>query len=147
MEECRFYGFQNDDGGFFKKKSPLFIVILENIYYLYAKQKHVRTKLLDLTAYIKGTSLNILNSEMDVYIDWDLSIDKKPDSATLIYSFSGADGKFIVHESKELYQKTSEYKFRTDETWKFAHVPYCADSISPTSAIINFDDKTVKIKF
>jgi hypothetical protein len=130
-----------------KKKSPLFIVISENIYYLYAKQKHVRTKLLDLTVYIKGTPLPVINSEMDVYVDWDLQINKNPDSASLLYSFTGIDGRFNVHESKELYQKTSEYKFRADETWKYAHVPYCADSISPTSAIINFDDKTVKIKF
>lgn len=107
----------------------------------------MHTKLLDLTVYINGKTLNVINSEMEVYANWDLSIQKKEDSASLIYAFTDLEGKFYVHESKELFQKTTEYKFRTDETWKFAHVPYCADSISPTSAIINFDDKTVKIKF
>ncbi len=111
----------------------------------------MRTKLIDLTAYIKGSSINILNTEVDVYVVWDLSIDKIAtkdfDYAELHYSFSSVHGKFIVHESKELFEKTIEYKFNTDETWKFSHVPYSTDSISPTSAIINFDDKTVKIKF
>jgi hypothetical protein len=111
----------------------------------------VRTKLIDLTAYIKGSSINILNTEVDVYVEWDLSINKITtkdfDYAELHYLFSSVHGKFTVHESKELFEKTIEYKFSTDETWKFSHVPYSTDSISPTSAIINFDDKTVKIKF
>ena len=118
----------------------IYIIFTQNI-------NIVRTKLIDLTAYIKGTPLPIINSEMDVTVDWDLSVEKKSDSATIIYTFESISGKFIVHESKELFEKTIEYKFSSDETWKFSHVPYSTDSISPTSAIINFDDKTVKIKF
>ena len=118
----------------------IYIIFTQNI-------NIVRTKLIDLTAYIKGTPLPIINSEMDVTVDWDLSVEKKSDSATIIYTFESISGKFTVHESKELFEKTIEYKFSSDETWKFSHVPYSTDSISPTSAIINFDDKTVKIKF
>lgn len=105
------------------------------------------TNIIDLTVYIKGNPLSPINTEVSVRVNWDLEINKGEAEAKLKYSFHSVAGKFMVHETKELYSKTTEYKFHTDETWEISHVPYCADTISPTSAIINFDDKTIKIKF
>lgn len=139
MEECRFYGFQNDDGGVLKKKEPPFYCYLIKHILSLRKIENLLTKLHDLTVYINGKSINILHSQMEVYIDWDLSIEKHIDYAEIKYLFYRAEGIF--------YAITSEYKFSTDENWKFFHIPFCADYIIPTSAIINFDDKTVKIKF
>lgn len=105
------------------------------------------TQLLELTVYLNNKQLSIINSDIKIHLDWNVELDRKEDSAKLKYTFGKLYGTFTIQESKTLYKKVSVYTFSTDESWKTTHIPYDTDTISPTSAILNFDDKSVKIKF
>jgi hypothetical protein len=87
---------------------------------------------------------------MDVNIEWDVDVEKKSDSIALKYVFDKIHGSFTVtHSREEFYTKQSVYNFKIAGTsvWKISHVPFQTDEISPTGAIINFDEKTINIKF
>jgi len=109
----------------------------------------LNTKLLELTVYINRKKLEIVNTNIDVNIEWDVDLEKKLDSAILTYSFEQVYGSFKVnHITEDLYTKESTYKFTaTNKRWLFSHVPFQTDNISPTGIIINFDEKTINIKF
>jgi len=107
----------------------------------------VITRILELTIYINGTQVNIINSDINVFVHWDVEILRKEDSASLKYTFHSIYGNFETNIKNELFSKKSTYKFQTDESWSYSHIPYATDTISPTSAVINFDDKSIKIKF
>jgi hypothetical protein len=84
---------------------------------------------------------------MKIHLEWNVDLEKSEDSAKLKYTFIKLYGTFTLQENKILYKKQSVYTFTTDQSWNTKHIPYDTDTISPTSAILNFDDKSVKIKF
>jgi hypothetical protein len=104
------------------------------------------TSLFEIAVYINNKQLNVLNTQMNICVIWDIELEKKENSASLKYSFQSVYGNFTIDDIKDSYKKTSTYTFKTDEFWIIQHIPYPSDSISPTSAVINFDDKTIKIK-
>jgi len=105
------------------------------------------TQLFELTVYLNNKQLPILNSDMSIHLDWNVELEKSEDSAKLQYTFNRLFGTFTLNDNKLLYKKASVYTFSTDQSWNTTHIPYDTDTISPTSAILNFDDKSVKIKF
>ena len=105
------------------------------------------TQLFELTVYLNNKQLPIINSDMTIHLDWNVELEKREDSARLKYTFGKLSGNFTLQENKTLYKKSSVYTFSTDESWNTTYIPYDTDIISPTSAILNFDDKSVKIKF
>ena len=107
----------------------------------------MKTQIFEITVYINNKQLSIINSDMKIHLEWNLELEKKEDFARLKYTFGKLSGYFSIQENKPLFKKSSVYTFSTDESWSTTHIPYDTDLISPTSAIINFDDKSVKIKF
>jgi hypothetical protein len=104
------------------------------------------TSLFEIAVYINNKQLNVLNTQMNISVIWDIELEKKENSASLKYIFESVYGNFTIEDVKDSYKKTSTYTFKTNEEWIIQHVPYPSDNISPTSAVINFDDKTIKIK-
>ena len=88
---------------------------------------------------------------MEILIDWDIEINKKEDSATIKYIYKSVSGNFTIEEQSELYKKSTTYKICIDGTWEISTIPIFdgsnSENISPTSCIINFDNKSAKIKF
>lgn len=137
---------ESDKGG---RKIPLFLfVISENNNYLWKyKETLMITQLFDLTVYLNNKQLSIINSDMKIHLEWNVDLEKSEHSSKLKYTFIKLYGTFTLQDNKILYKKQSVYTFSTDQSWKTTHIPYDTDTISPTSAILNFDDKSVKIKF
>ena len=84
---------------------------------------------------------------MKLHLEWNVELQKTEDAAKLKFLFKRLFGNFSINEQKELYKRASLYTFSTDEKWSYTQLVFESDNISPTSAIINFDDKSVKIKF
>lgn len=105
------------------------------------------TQLFELTVNLNNRTINVINSDMRIHLEWDVELVKTEDTAKLKFIFKKLYGRFTIQENRELYMRTSEYKFSTDETWKYTQLLFDSDSISPESVILNFDDKSVKIKF
>jgi hypothetical protein len=105
------------------------------------------TQLFDLTVYLNNKQYSIINTELKLQLEWNVELQKTEDAAKLKFLFKRLFGNFSIHEHKELYKRASTYTFSTDEKWSYTQLIFESDNISPTSAIINFDDKSVKIKF
>jgi len=137
---------ESDRGG--RKIPPFLFVISENNNYLWKyKETLMITQLFDLTVYLNNRQYSIINTEMKLHLEWNVELQKTEDTAKLKFLFKRLFGNFSIHEQKELYKRASLYTFSTDEKWSYAQLIFESDNISPTSAIINFDDKSVKIKF
>lgn len=108
------------------------------------------TKLLEATATINNKNLDILNTMMDISVNWDVEISKQDNAAKLEYIYSRVTGNFTWEEKKESYKRTITITFRTDDTWKITRdksetKDYYEEVPIPLGAKINFDEKTIKI--
>lgn len=108
----------------------------------------METRIIELSVILNSKQFNILNTDMDVKVNWDMDIKKTEKEARVSYSIIAMIGSFCIHSESELYQKKSTYKFKTDSTWSYSTVPpNFTDVVYPSSAVVNFDNKTVNIKF
>lgn len=106
------------------------------------------TKLLEAEAIINNTTIQIINTEMNILVDYDV---KKHYSLNSIY------GEFSYITQKPNYQKKTIIKFniKNDYTWSTILTSDKPSFISqeelnniiPEFASINFDTKTIKINF
>ena len=112
------------------------------------------TKLLEATATIKDKNYQIMNTMMDISIEWDIELTKTETSASLTYKYLKVIGGFTWDEKKESYKRTVTITFQTDNTWKITkdvfqptdnYQKQVKDVPSPVGAKINFDEKTIKI--
>jgi hypothetical protein len=105
------------------------------------------TKLLEATAIINNKTINIINTQMDIYVDWDIEIIKKESSAIIKCIFKEVKGNFEYVSKNEAYKKVISIEFKSDKDFKITHIPYLAENLEPISAVINLDLKTIQIKF
>lgn len=108
----------------------------------------MKTRILELTVFINGKKMDILNTQSEIIVDWEVDIKPVNESSIrLSFVFNSISGWFSYITENELYTKACTYKLKAGFDWTYTSVPHASDVISPTSAIINFDEKTVNIKF
>lgn len=108
----------------------------------------METRIIELSVILNTKQFNILNTDMDVLVNWDMDIKKTEKEAKIFYSVVYMKGSFCIHSESELYERKSTYKFKTDNTWSYSTVPpNFTDVVYPSSAVVNFDNKTINIKF
>jgi len=106
------------------------------------------TRLLEAEAIINNTTIQIINTEMNILVDYDIN---------KIYALNSIYGEFSYNTQKPNYQKKTIIKFNiiNDYTWSTILTSdkptfitqEVLDNIIPVFASINFDTKTIKINF
>ena len=109
----------------------------------------MESKILEASVIINGRNTMLVNTDMDIKLVWDLKVEKFDTNAQVQIECKYLFGNFFYStEVKSTYTKQVSYKFKTDDTWKYNCVSFSElKMIEPLSAIINFDDKSVNIKF
>ena len=97
------------------------------------------TKLLDAEAIINNHTIQIVNTEMNISVEYDVKND---------ISVKSIFGEFSFNTKKINYQKKTTIKFTTDNTWStIINCSLVLKEQLPEFASINFDTKTIKIQF
>lgn len=108
--------------------------------------------LLEVNIIKKDRSTQYVNAELDIKLEWYVSVHYTDAEAKLEFSFN----KIFGSTTKELnfvdYQELRSTKYDISENWTFSvDKEYNTFNplalFSPVSAIINFDKRTVKIQF
>jgi hypothetical protein len=133
--------------GRFSQTSPLFICCFEKQCVIFAKRNEMITKLLEAKAIINNKTIHIINTQMDIYVDWDIEITRKESSALIKYIFKEVKGHFEYVHKNESYKKIVTIEFKSDSDYKITQITNLAENIEPLSAVINLDLKTIQIKF
>jgi len=106
------------------------------------------SKLLELSVLYKQKKLNIVNTEMDMFVDWEVEVVKAEKVAQLLINCI-IYGSFAWTERNDDYKKETKITVKTDDSWK---INVMADSfnlslIVPETAFIDFDTKKITITF
>jgi len=128
-------------------KEHSFFLLFQTIHIILAQNNEMISQLLELSIIRNGNQLKILNTDMELYIDWDLSIKKNQDTANVFFILNSLKGKFEICTTNELYKKNSEYIIDINNTWKITALKKPDFEYYPESAIINFDEKSVIINY
>jgi hypothetical protein len=107
------------------------------------------TRLLEAKAIIGEKTIPIINTQMEIFVDWDIAIRKYDENAELLIDYKIIYGDFIITEQKSNCTKSTKTTFMTDKSWKInsffqSKLPYI---IEPLIAKINFDTKQIDISF
>jgi hypothetical protein len=99
----------------------------------------MRSKILDAIAKNQNNdSLSLVNTAIDIEVDWDASLVSKNNIAELQISVNSIKGAYSYTEHKSGYEKITTIKFYTN----------CVTfPLSPASAEINVYSKTLKLYF
>jgi hypothetical protein len=109
----------------------------------------MRSKILDAIAKNQNNdSLSLVNTAIDIEVDWDASLVSKNNIAELQISVNSIKGAYSYTEHKSGYEKITTIKFYTNSDWKIdIDTKSVTFPLSPASAEINVYSKTLKLYF
>lgn len=107
------------------------------------------TKVLDAKVTINGKSYNVINTSTDIWIDWDIELQKSNASVSIKVQVNSVKGSFEYSDVKETYKKSTNISFSSNETWKITTIIKDINDIllMPLIAKIDLDTKTTQIYF
>jgi hypothetical protein len=107
----------------------------------------MKTKLLEAQAIINENLIDILNTEMDISVEWEFDSIKKESSVNFVFVFQKVKGAFTYTKKYQSYKKATQINFETDDTWRISYNydEKFTEPLEPVSALINFDLKTITI--
>ena len=112
------------------------------------------SKILDAEITLKERILPVLNSEMDIKVEWEVVLKKNDENAEFEIQYLSVSGWFNWIDKTENYTKKNTIEFCTTKQWKLIPVTPIAIftnslvsvKIEPIMAEINFDKKEIKIQ-
>lgn len=109
----------------------------------------MRSKILDAVAINQNNDpLSLVNTAIDIDVDWDVSILKKDNIAELDILINNIKGSYSHSEHRSGYEKITTIKFSTNSDWNIqVDTTSVTLPLSPASAEINVHSKTLKIYF
>lgn len=110
----------------------------------------MKSQILEASIIINGKRREIINSEMQLFLEWDIKIDKKTDSVSINLIMENIKGFLEFTEVKEYYKKRNIIEFSSNSNWSINYqitreVDY--EKVEPLFAQIDFDEKKIKIEF
>lgn len=107
------------------------------------------TTILESKVTIGGKVFNLINTDMELLVDWDILLSKKDSTAEISIQFNSVYGSFNYKEQKEGYQKKTTISFKSDNTWKVSGFVNDINNgvLIPIISKIDFDTKTIQIYF
>lgn len=110
---------------------------------------YMRSKIFDAVAKNQNNDqLSLLNTALDIDVDWDVDIVKKENVAELEISIKSIKGSYSYSEHRSGYEKITTIKFSTNSDWNIqVDIKNVTFPLSPASAEINVYSKTIKLYF
>ena len=107
------------------------------------------TKILDAKITINGKSYNVINTSTDIFVDWDVEMEKTNSSVNIKIQVKSVKGSFEYSDIKESYKKNTNISFSSNDTWKITtNIKDVNDIVLiPLIARIDLDTKTIQIYF
>lgn len=107
------------------------------------------TKILEATCSIRKAEIEIINTEMDIYVEWDVDIDKKEYQAQLQIIPKEVKGSFTYKHNYVDYKVAHKVTFTaTTDKWNFiVNLSNIAQMIQPETIHIDFDNLNINITF
>jgi hypothetical protein len=106
------------------------------------------TKILEAEATINGSVYKIINTDMDLSVEWDISVDKKDTRAEINVIFKRLIGSFSYQNHLNGYKKKTTITFSVDQSCFSINAPSkLLKVVEPLIAYINLDLKEIIISF
>ena len=110
------------------------------------------SKLLELSVLYKQKKRQVINTEMDMFIEWEVEVVKSEKVAQLVINCIKIYGSFAWTDRNDDYKKETKITLKTDESWKTnvmsdSSVLHNFNMIEPETAFIDFDTKKITITF
>lgn len=109
----------------------------------------MKTQILECEIIINSKKITIINSEMNIELEWDLELEKNKDNASLNIVFKNIKGNVSFSANYDNYKKNTKIDFSSDSSWTILSKDEMVNfrRIEPTSSVINFDEKRVIIEY
>lgn len=108
----------------------------------------MKTKILEANVILKNKNFSLINTSMDIQIDWDVLLVKEEYKVKLVFVCDSVYGKFSYKETFKNYSKESIYSFNTatdNQKWDISFAMEELNLIQPERIIIDFDTEKIKI--
>jgi hypothetical protein len=109
----------------------------------------MKTQILDTDIIINGKRYSILNTEMDIVIDWDAELTKTDEIISLEIKLKHIKGTISFSSQNTGYKKKTSIDFSSDSSWVFVSKNETINigRIEPVYSLINLDEKVVTIEY
>ena len=106
------------------------------------------TRLLDAKIIFNKKSISLLNTDMEIYVEWDAKLKENFTSVDLSLNIISVHGNFNIYDNVDSYKTKTNIEFRTDKEWKIElsqefYITF--KEIQPIIGIINLDEKAIKL--
>jgi len=110
----------------------------------------MKSQILEVAIIINGKRREIINSEMQIHLEWEAEIVKKTDSFSLNLIMKELKGFLEFTDIKDYYKKRNIIEFSSNSNWSINYqitreIDYL--KVEPLFAQIDFDEKKIKIEF
>lgn len=106
------------------------------------------TKILEAEATINGKVYKIINTDMDLSVEWDISVDKKDTRAEINLIYKRLIGSFSYQTNPIGYKKKTTITFSGDQScFLITATSKLSKIVEPLIAYINLDLKEIIISF
>jgi hypothetical protein len=113
------------------------------------------SKALEAQITLNDKVVPIINTQMDIDIDWDIATIEKDNGIVITILCNSIKGYFQYIEKRDSYKKETRISFESNESWVINHekddsfISQMTNSmlIEPYLVIVNLDTKKVVIKF
>lgn len=109
----------------------------------------MKTQILETDIIVNSKKYQIINSEMNIVIEWDTELTKTEESVSLNIKLKNIKGTISFSSQNTGYKKKTSIDFNSDSSWVFVskNETINIDRIEPVYSLINLDDKVVTIEY
>jgi hypothetical protein len=116
----------------------------------------MKTQIFECDIIVNGKKTSIINTEMNIDLDWDIDFVKNDDNASIFLRFKNVKGFVSFSTIQTNYKKSTTIEINADSTWQdhWYEMPktagyecLCIGQIQPIYCIINLDEKRVTIGY
>lgn len=108
----------------------------------------MKTQILECDIIVNTKKISIINSEMNIVLDWDVELEKTEDSVSVKTILTNLKGFVSFITQNPNYKKNTRIDFSTDSSWILkSKFPADLQKIEPVYSLIDFDEKRVTIEY
>jgi len=109
----------------------------------------MKTQILDCDIIVNARKINIINSEMNIDIEWDIETEKTNENVSVKPIVKSLKGFVSFTTTQPSYKKVTKMEFTTDLSWTINSKTETINlpEIQPMYSLIDFDEKRVIISY
>lgn len=109
------------------------------------------SKIIDADIYINGKKVPVLNTDLEINLEWSINFAQKSNSVDIEIKVIGISGYFHITDIKEAYKKETKYTINQLLDWHsetiLTSINLRNKSISPEHITLDFDKRQMRVKF